>query len=121
MLAALVTTTTLNAILKPRGSWSSGIAQPVTSVGDGNPYLCIIPRRVLFSPWVFLLATFVEQNVFGLLITGFTLLNGGRYLERAWGPNEFSKFILFVSTIPNLLSFGLYIFFYTVSGSQSAM
>lgn len=120
MLITLTVSTTLNTVLRPRGNWRDGIAQPVTAIGDGNRYLCVIPELAPYYPWVFMLATFVEQNVFGLLITGLTVLYGGRYLERAWGQKEFGKFILFVSMIPNLISFFLYFIFFIVSGSTSA-
>jgi hypothetical protein len=64
----------------------------------------------LMYPWVFALATVVEQTVLGLITTGLTIFYGGRYLERAWGSREFTKFVLFVAMIPNILCFLLYIF-----------
>jgi membrane associated rhomboid family serine protease len=66
-------------------------------------------------------ASFVEQNVFGLLVSGLTLFYGGRYLERAWGSAEYAKFILIVGVIPNILCFLEYIFLYEVSGSGRAL
>ena len=66
-------------------------------------------------------ATFVEQNIFGLFVTGLTLFFGGRYLERAWGLKEFAKFILIICFIPNTLCFLTYIFLYEASKSNSAL
>lgn len=59
--------------------------------------------RLLFYPWVILTSTFVEGNIVTLLITGATLFYGGKYLERAWGSEDFAKFVLIVASVPNLL------------------
>lgn len=54
-------------------------------------------------------ATFVEQNIFTVVITGATVLYGGKYLERAWGSREFAKFIFVVALVPNIVMVFLYI------------
>jgi len=121
LLASLVVSTLLNFALRPVSSWSERAAKPLTSVGNGVPYLAIVPGVSVVYPWVFLLATVVEQNVLGLVITGLAIFYGGRYLERAWGSTEFTKFILFVSMVPNLLSFLLYIVAYVLSKNTAAL
>ncbi|KAF2470671.1 DUF1751-domain-containing protein [Lindgomyces ingoldianus] len=121
LLASVVTFTVLNAMLRPQGNWVEKVEKPLTSVGNGVPYLAIVPGSSVIYPWVFLLATVVEQNVLGLIVTGLTVFYGGRYLERAWGSSEFTKFILFVSMIPNLLSFLLYIFGYLLSKNAATL
>jgi len=63
----------------------------------------------------------VEQNLLGLITTGLTVFYGGRYLERAWGSHEFTKFMLFVAMIPNMLAYLLYIVGYMVMGKTSLM
>lgn len=73
------------------------------------PYLTLIPSKILYYPWTLLTATFVEQNIFTVLINGATLFYGGKYLERAWGSREFGKFILAVALIPNLIAVPIYI------------
>ncbi|RKU47321.1 hypothetical protein DL546_003207 [Coniochaeta pulveracea] len=83
------------------------------------PYLNLIPQLSLTYPWTFLTTTFVESNIFTLSIAGFTLFNGGRYLERAWSSREFGKFLLVTSLLPNLLTFGVLIFFFTLSRNES--
>lgn len=93
----------------------------MTSTGDGTPYLTIVPGNSIIYPWVFALATLVESNVFGLLITGLTLFYGGRYLERAWSSMEFSKFLLFVSMIPNVLTFLVYVLSFVISKNEAAL
>lgn len=121
LLASLIIFTILNTILKPQGDWVTTIEKPITSVGDGVPYLAIVPGSSIIYPWVFLLAAVVEQNVFGLLITSLTIFYGGRYLERAWSSKEFTKYILFVAMIPNLLSFFIYALSFVVSKSDAAL
>ncbi|KAF2090196.1 cytochrome c oxidase subunit I [Saccharata proteae CBS 121410] len=118
LLVSLISLTLLNAALRPAySSWVSGVLRP----GDGAPFLAIIPRTAIYYPWVFLIATMVEQNIFELLITGPAIFYGGRYLERAWSSAEFAKFILFVSMIPNIASFLIYILGYAVSKNEETL
>ncbi|KAF2197926.1 DUF1751-domain-containing protein [Delitschia confertaspora ATCC 74209] len=121
LIVSLTAFTILNAILRPQGNWVERAQKPITSVGDGVPYLAIVPGVSVIYPWVFLLATVVEQNIFGLLITGLTVFYGGRYLERAWSSKEFTKFLLFVCMIPNLLTFLIYILSFVVSRNDAAL
>jgi membrane associated rhomboid family serine protease len=121
LLASLIVFTLLNAALRPQSSWLVKAEKPLTSVGDGVPYLSLVPGVSVIYPWVFALATVVEQNVLGLVITGLAVFYGGRYLERAWGSTEFTKFILFVAVIPNVLSFLLYVFGYLLSRKAATL
>lgn len=81
------------------------------------PYLTIVPQLSLFYPWVFVTATLVEQNIFGLVVTLATVFYGGRYLERAWSSAGLAKFLVVVSLIPNVFSFALYIAWYAITGN----
>ncbi|KAH8717132.1 eukaryotic integral membrane protein-domain-containing protein [Phaeosphaeriaceae sp. PMI808] len=121
LLAAVVIFTLLNFALRPHSNWVEKVEKPLIGVGNGVPYLTIVPGTSIVYPWVFALATVVEQNVLGLVITGLTLFYGGRYLERAWGSHEFTKFVLFVAMIPNILSFLLYVAGYLITGSGAAL
>jgi membrane associated rhomboid family serine protease len=121
LLASLVVFTLLNIILRPQDNLVEKLEKPITSVGDGVPYLTIVPGQSIMYPWVFLVATAVEANLMGLVVTGLTIFYGGRYLERAWGSKEFTKFILFVAMIPNLLSFLLYLLGYVLSGNADTL
>lgn len=109
LLVATIFFTLLNFVLRPQSNWVEKVEKPLIGVGNGVPYLTIIPGKSIIYPWVFALATVVEQNLVGLIINGATLFYGGRYLERAWGEKEFAKFILFVAMVPNILSFLLYL------------
>jgi membrane associated rhomboid family serine protease len=117
LLVTLISFTLLNAIIKPEYT----ALGPFTRTGHGTPYLAIVPQTSWQYPWTFATATFVEQNVFGLIVTGLTLFYGGRYLERAWSSNQFAKFILFVGVIPNLLCFAFYMVLFALSKSELAL
>jgi len=87
----------------------------------GLPFLSIVPRSSIKSPWVFGTSTFVEQNLFSLAASMLTIYYGGRYLERAWGGPEYAKFVLFVIMIPNVLSFVIYWMWYGITGSEARL
>jgi membrane associated rhomboid family serine protease len=116
LLIVLIGLTLLNDILLPNAALAF-----FTRIGHGSPYLSLVPGRSFKFPWTMLTATFVEQNIFGLLVTGLTVFFGGRYLERAWGTYEFAKFIAIISLIPNLACFLLYLVLYGVSHTQASM
>jgi membrane associated rhomboid family serine protease len=117
LLASQVVFTLLNFALRPNSGWVEKVEKPLVGVGNGVPYLTLVPGRSIIYPWVFALATVVEQNLFGLITSGLTIFYGGRYLERAWGSQEFTKFIMFVAMIPNILSFLLYMLGHLITGS----
>ena len=82
---------------------------------EGDPdFLAVIPQWSLFYPWTFFTATYAEQNVFTLLVTGATILYGGKYLERAWTTKEFGKFVLVVTLIPNFAASVLYVLLFAI-------
>ncbi|KAK9427377.1 eukaryotic integral membrane protein-domain-containing protein, partial [Lipomyces doorenjongii] len=62
-------------------------------------YLTIVPAVSIVCPRTFITATFVEQNLFALLIAVATLYYGARYCERVWGTRELAKFLIIVSVI----------------------
>ncbi|PWY94417.1 DUF1751-domain-containing protein [Aspergillus sclerotioniger CBS 115572] len=83
------------------------------------PYLTLVPSQFIFNPWTLLTATFVEQNIFTVLLNAGTLFYGGKYLERAWGSREFAKFIVAIAVIPNVAIIPLYILGGAVKSSPS--
>lgn len=89
------------------------------TLGGPIPYLTLVPSKSLYYPWTFLSASFVEPNLFTVLITGATIFYGGKYLERAWGSKEFGKFILVVSLVPNAVIVPLYVLCAALTGSSS--
>ncbi|PGH10233.1 hypothetical protein AJ79_05488 [Helicocarpus griseus UAMH5409] len=101
ILSAICALSFLNGVAR----WRSYEGSP----GGPIPYLALVPSNALFYPWTLLTATCVERNIFTVIITGATVLYGGKYLERAWGSREFAKFILVASLVPNFVMVFLYI------------
>lgn len=83
------------------------------------PYLSLVPRLFYYYPWTLFTATFVEQNIFTVLLNTATIFYGGKYLERAWGSREFSKFISAITVIPNVVIIPIYLIWGAVTGSSS--
>ena len=83
------------------------------------PYLTLVPSLFFYYFWTILTATFVEQNIFTVLLNAATIFYGGKYLERAWGSREFSKFIVTVAVIPNVVIIPIYLIWGAVTGSSS--
>ncbi|CRG87769.1 hypothetical protein PISL3812_04790 [Talaromyces islandicus] len=82
------------------------------------PYLTLVPSMFYYYPWSLVTATFVEQNIFTVILNGATLFYAGKYLERAWGSREFGKFILAVALIPNILVIPIYLIWAALTGSS---
>lgn len=108
LLILFVVATSLNAVIRYH-KWSGSPSASIQSREFYAPYLTLIPGTSIIYPWTFVTATLVEQNIFGLSVTGLTLYYGGRYLERAWGSTEYTKFIVLISVLPNVLSFVVYV------------
>jgi membrane associated rhomboid family serine protease len=104
LLILLVGLTLLNVLTFPSDKFSLFLW-----TGRVSPLLGIDPRTSFRYPWTIVTATFVERNILGLIITSLSLFFGGRYLERAWGLNEFLKFIAVICAIPNAFAFTLYL------------
>ena len=82
-------------------------------------FLALIPQLSVLYPWVYFTATFAEQNVLTLLVTGATVLYGGKYLERAWGTKEFGKFVLLVTVIPYVAAGIFYLLWFAISRTDA--
>ena len=111
LIVALVSLSFLNGLLRYR-DYLAVSAEQSNAVAYAaiisEPYLVVFPKFSYYYPWVLVTATFVEQNILGLALSGLTIFFGGRYLERAWSSAEFAKFMLIASVIPNFLSFAIY-------------
>lgn len=118
LIIALVVLSLLNAAARYR-SWEVDKRVGLSDRQYYAPYITIIPGMSVAYPWVFVTATFAEQNPFGLLITAVTIFYGGRYLERAWSSAEYTKFIALVCLVPNILSFLAYVSLYVITRNAS--
>jgi membrane associated rhomboid family serine protease len=90
------------------------------TVSPPVPYLTLVPSQFIFYPWTLLTATFVEQNIFTVLLNLATLFYGGKYLERAWGSREFTKFIVTIALVPNVVIVPCYLFWAAISGGSGS-
>ncbi|KAM0720011.1 hypothetical protein Q7P37_004146 [Cladosporium fusiforme] len=115
LLLTLLSLSALNAALRFR-SWNSSTPDNdttapsiyLTSPRWAIPYLVLVPTKSIIFPWTFLTSALIENNIVSLLISSAVVYFGGKYLERAWGGQEFIKFTLFVTMIPNILTFFIY-------------
>ncbi len=80
----------------------------------------MVPQRALFQPWVFVTATFAEQNVITLLVAAITIFYGGKYLERAWDSREFGKFVIVVIVASNCFASLLYVLLFAITRDDDA-
>ncbi|KAI5800019.1 eukaryotic integral membrane protein-domain-containing protein [Geopyxis carbonaria] len=101
----------------PQQSEDGSTSEPPESQLFTVPYLTVVPALSIVFPWTFVIATFVEQNIFTLTITLVTLFYGGKYLERAWGSMEFGKFLLVTSLVPNFATFVIYVAWFAITGN----
>ena len=83
------------------------------------PYLTLVPDLCLYYPWTFITSTFVERNIFTLLISGATVFYGGKYLERAWGSKEFGIFVILAAVVPNAIITPVYALWTGLAGNEA--
>ncbi|RAL09638.1 rhomboid family protein [Aspergillus homomorphus CBS 101889] len=115
-LVSLLTLSLLYNIARWRQIDTTGGTPTVTPI---VPYLTLVPSYIIYYPWTLVTATFVEQNIFTVLLNAATLFYGGKYLERAWGSREFAKFILTIAVLPNVIIVPIYLLATAMSGSAS--
>ena len=128
LLLILISLSSLNAALRFH-KWSNQLDTHLPDVRDVEdyltsamfaiPYLVLIPTESLKFPWTFLTAALVENNLVSLTVCALVIWFGGRYLERAWGSREFTKFLLFVVMIPNCFAFCIYAIWHTATGNYA--
>ncbi|XP_022939647.1 rhomboid-like protein 19 [Cucurbita moschata] len=68
-------------------------------------YLALIPARTIPFAWNLLTAGYVEQSVYGVVVSTVGLLFVGKLLEPIWGSREFLKFIFIVNFLTSLCVF----------------
>ncbi|KAA8649780.1 hypothetical protein EYZ11_009076 [Aspergillus tanneri] len=116
-LISLLTLSLLYNIARWRQIDTTGGTPSVTPI---IPYLTLVPSLFIFYPWTILTATFVEQNIFTVLLNAATLFYGGKYLERAWSSREFAKFILTIAVVPNVVIVPLFLVWSAIRGNSSS-
>lgn len=116
LLLVVVSLSALNAVLRTN-KWRNSLEGRPSATDAVNylssprwaiPYLVLVPTQSIRFPWTFLTGALVENNLVSMAISATVVFFGGRYLERAWGSREFGKFVLFVTLIPNVVTFFIY-------------
>ncbi|KAF3776707.1 Rhomboid-like protein 19 [Nymphaea thermarum] len=60
-------------------------------------YVALVPARTIPFAWNVITAGYLEQSLFGLILSIYGLLVCGKLLEPIWGSREFVKFVFFVN------------------------
>lgn len=68
-------------------------------------YLALIPARTIPFAWNLITAGYIEQTVYGAVISTIGLLFIGKLLEPIWGSKEFLKFIFVVNLLTSVCVF----------------
>ncbi|KAL5122740.1 Rhomboid-like protein 19 [Glycine soja] len=68
-------------------------------------YLALIPARTIPFAWNLITAGYVEQSIYGVVVSTLSLLFIGKLLEPIWGSREFFKFIFVVNLLTSVCLF----------------
>ncbi|KAK7277314.1 hypothetical protein RIF29_18465 [Crotalaria pallida] len=82
-------------------------------------YLALIPARTIPFAWNLITAGYVEQSVYGVVISTLGLLFIGKLLEPIWGPREFLKFIFVVNFLTSVCLFITAIALYYITRQET--
>lgn len=124
LLLVVFSLSALNVVLRTN-KWRNSLDATPSAIAASNylssprwaiPYLVLIPTQSIRYPWTFLTGSLVENNLVSMAISASVIFFGGRYLERAWGSREFAKFVVFVTLIPNTVTFFIYALWHGVTG-----
>ncbi|KAL9227957.1 hypothetical protein vseg_003587 [Gypsophila vaccaria] len=68
-------------------------------------YLALIPARTIPFAWNLVTAGYIEQTIYGVVVSILGLLFIGKQLEPIWGSKEFLKFIFVVNFLTSVFVF----------------
>uniref|UniRef100_A0A7N0V4W5 Rhomboid protein n=1 Tax=Kalanchoe fedtschenkoi TaxID=63787 RepID=A0A7N0V4W5_KALFE len=68
-------------------------------------YLALIPARTIPFAWNLITAGYLEQTIYGAVVSTVGLLFLGKLLQPLWGSREFAKFIFFVNLLISVCIF----------------
>ncbi|CAM8910709.1 unnamed protein product [Rhodiola kirilowii] len=81
-------------------------------------YLALIPARTIPFAWNLITAGYLEQTIYGAVISSFGLLFLGKLLQPLWGSREFVKFIFFVNFLTSVCIFVTAIALYYITTQE---
>ncbi|XP_061347081.1 rhomboid-like protein 19 [Gastrolobium bilobum] len=82
-------------------------------------YLALIPARTIPFVWNLITAGYIEQSVYGVVVSTIGLLFIGKLLEPVWGPKEFLKFIFVVNFLTSVCIFTTAIALYYITRQET--
>ncbi|KAI4384035.1 hypothetical protein MLD38_009807 [Melastoma candidum] len=82
-------------------------------------YLALIPARTIPFAWNLITAGYIEQTIYGVVISTVGLLLMGKMLEPVWSSREFLKFIFIVNFLTSLWVFVTAIVLYYATTKES--
>ncbi|KAL8517976.1 hypothetical protein ACS0TY_009319 [Phlomoides rotata] len=82
-------------------------------------YIALIPAKTIPFAWNLITAGYIEQTIYGLIISTIGLLFVGKLLEPIWGSREFLKFIFIVNFLTSVCVFVTAISLYYVTTQET--
>lgn len=82
-------------------------------------YLALIPARTIPFAWNLLTAGYIEQSVYGVVISTIALLFMGKVLEPIWGSKELVKFVFIVNLLTSVCVFITAITLYYITRQET--
>ncbi|KAJ7970431.1 rhomboid-like protein 19 [Quillaja saponaria] len=68
-------------------------------------YIALIPARTIPFGWNLITGGYIEQSIYGVIVSSIGLLFIGKLLEPIWGSKEFLKFIIVVNFLTSVCIF----------------
>ncbi|KAI4346347.1 hypothetical protein L6164_007250 [Bauhinia variegata] len=82
-------------------------------------YVALIPARTIPFAWNLITAGYIEQTVYGVVVSTIGLLFIGKLLEPIWGSKEFLKFIFVVNFLISVCNFVTAIALYYITRRET--
>ncbi|KAL3649756.1 Rhomboid-like protein 19 [Castilleja foliolosa] len=81
-------------------------------------YLALIPAKTIPFAWNLVTSGYIEQSIYGVVISTIGLLFIGKLLEPIWGSREFLKFIFVVNFLTSVCVFTTAIALYYITRNE---
>ncbi|XP_031106050.1 rhomboid-like protein 19 [Ipomoea triloba] len=91
----------------------------VQIVPSALSYLALIPAKTIPFAWNLITAGYVEQSIYGVVVSTVGLLFIGKMLQPIWGAKEFLMFIFIVNFLTAVCVFITAISFYYITREES--
>ncbi|KDP25719.1 hypothetical protein JCGZ_23940 [Jatropha curcas] len=82
-------------------------------------YLALIPAKTIPFAWNLITAGYIEQSIYGVVVSTLCLLIMGKLLEPVWGSKEFLKFIFIVNFLTSVCVFIITIALYYITRQEN--